>query len=443
MKERILELAILSPNRYPWQKANLEMNRKEIDCILKELGLLSKYERVKLNKLIKFIILKESKDCNNSEEVIKKVKLALSKDIELNADIIGEIQKRMNLNSKENIDIYNSFLNGELDTDGFKNNLQSSLSWLVEVFAIYFAIKEELTIEDLNNKLCEFINKLFSDQDYSKEIKGRLYLNGYIHEGSLTNLKKYLSDYKEEISMLFNLIENEEVNDKTEAKDIIESEKKSKEKGKGNGLTLEGTSKKDRDISRSIINMFLNKPTALDVVDYTSNKKVDVKNNTSKSLLEEPKNEDIEKVKEEKVIKKDISIVDSEELITLSKEKYNKLIESDKEREIKVLKELAHIRNGAVLSELYNAYKNINNISKENLEIILANLFNALNQYGFEAIEGRKLVGENITVNTKDVLKEFIFTNPVNKDGLVEGKIEYLGWSYNGKQVVPMVIKPL
>ena len=189
--------------------------------------------------------------------------------------------------------------------------------------------------------------------------------------------------------------------------------------------------------------MFLNKPTALDVVDDTSNKKVDVKNNTSKSLLEEPKNEDIEKVKEEKVVKKDISIVDSEELITLSKEKYNKLIESDKEREIKVLKELAHIRNGAVLSELYNAYKNINNISKENLEIILANLFNALNQYGFEAIEGRKLVGENITVNTKDVLKEFIFTNPVNKDGLVEGKIEYLGWSYNGKQVVPMVIKPL
>ena len=243
--------------------------------------------------------------------------------------------------------------------------------------------------------------------------------------------------------MLFNLIENEKVNDKTEAKDIIESEKKSKEKGKGNGLTLEGTSKKDRDISRSIINMFLNKPTALDVVDDTSNKKVDVKNNTSKSLLEEPKNEDIEKVKEEKVVKKDISIVDSEELITLSKEKYNKLIESDKEREIKVLKELAHIRNGAVLSELYNAYKNINNISKENLEIILANLFNALNQYGFEAIEGRKLVGENITVNTKDVLKEFIFTNPVNKDGLVEGKIEYLGWSYNGKQVVPMVIKPL
>ena len=73
MKERILELAILSPNRYPWQKANLEMNRKEIDCILKELGLLSKYERVKLNKLIKFTILKESKDCNNSEEVIKKI----------------------------------------------------------------------------------------------------------------------------------------------------------------------------------------------------------------------------------------------------------------------------------------------------------------------------------------------------------------------------------
>ena len=60
MKERILELAILRPNGHPWQKANLGISKREIDSILKEMGLISKYERAKLNKLIKFTILKES-----------------------------------------------------------------------------------------------------------------------------------------------------------------------------------------------------------------------------------------------------------------------------------------------------------------------------------------------------------------------------------------------
>ncbi|MBX9184567.1 hypothetical protein [Clostridium sp. K04] len=439
MKERILELAILRPNGHPWQKANLGISKREIDSILKEMGLISKYERAKLNKLIKFTILKESKGRNDNEEIVKLVKSILSKDIELNSDIITKIQKIMNLDNEEDIRIYNSFLNGELDVEGFRENLQSSLSWLVEVFTIYFVMKEELTIEELNNNICEFINKLFSNTEHSKEIKSRVHLAGYGDNNSLINLKKYLSDYREEILTLFNIIENKKFENKLEVEEKSKVEEKLEIEEKSNELTLDLGSESDINISDSIIDMFLSKPTSLDVLDDTFNIEVDIKNNNIESSIEEINNETVEETIEEKVV----SIEESEELITLSREKYNKLIEADKEREIKVLKDLANIRNGAVLSELYNAYKNINDISKENLEIILANLFNALNQYGFEAIEDRKLVGENITVNTKDVLKEFIFTNPINKDGLVEGKVEYLGWSYNGKQVVPMVIKPI
>lgn len=94
-----------------------------------------------------------------------------------------------------------------------------------------------------------------------------------------------------------------------------------------------------------------------------------------------------------------------------------------------------------MLSELYNGYKSIDSISKENLEIILSNFFNALNNYGFEVMENNK-VGDKIEVNTKNLLKEFIFTNPIDKDGQVFGEVEYLGWSYKEKQVVPMVIRP-
>ena len=30
----------------------------------------------------------------------------------------------------------------------------------------------------------------------------------------------------------------------------------------------------------------------------------------------------------------------------------------------------------------------------------------------------------------------------IEVDGEVNGKVEYLGWSYNGKQIVPMVVRP-
>ena len=78
----------------------------------------------------------------------------------------------------------------------------------------------------------------------------------------------------------------------------------------------------------------------------------------------------------------------------------------------------------------------------DNLEITLSNFFNALNMYGIEVIEEGIKVGQDIKVDTKEVLKEFIFTSPVEVDGEVNGKVEYLGWSYNGKQIVPMVVRP-
>ena len=128
--------------------------------------------------------------------------------------------------------------------------------------------------------------------------------------------------------------------------------------------------------------------------------------------------------------------------ITLSKNEYDLLVSQNEEKSAEILKKLAILETGAILSELYNAYKDINNISKENLEAILCNFFTSLKVNGFEAMEEEGYIGQDIRVNSKNILKEFKFDREVDIREEIEGKIRYLGWSYKGKRIVPMIITP-
>ncbi|MDV5113973.1 hypothetical protein R2Q93_02130 [Clostridium perfringens] len=114
----------------------------------------------------------------------------------------------------------------------------------------------------------------------------------------------------------------------------------------------------------------------------------------------------------------------------------------EEDSEIEILKDLASYKKGAVLSELYNAYMNFDNITRENLEAIINNFFNSLKLHGFEVDDTNK-VGDKVTLDTKDLLSDFILTDSIDKKGLIEGNIKYLSWMYKGKKVTPMVIKPL
>ena len=68
---------------------------------------------------------------------------------------------------------------------------------------------------------------------------------------------------------------------------------------------------------------------------------------------------------------------------------------------------LLNLKDGAVLSELYNTYKNIKNESMANIEAVLSNFFSTLSVYGLEVIETNENIGDDVTVNTKNILKEF------------------------------------
>ena len=48
-----------------------------------------------------------------------------------------------------------------------------------------------------------------------------------------------------------------------------------------------------------------------------------------------------------------------------------------------------------------------------------------------------------MSLDTKDLLSDFVLTNPINEKGIIEGQIKYLSWMYKGKKVTPMVVKPL
>lgn len=408
MKNKILELALLQPNAYPWEKAKLDIDRKTLFKILKDFKLEDKLKRRKLNKLIRIAVLEKSKGFYEKEEIAKEVIKKYQGIIDLNEEIVGKFQWGLNLDNNNGLKAYNDFLNNNLKE--FEENIGKNFFWLVDIIAFKYCSENEITLEELINEIKHITQSVSSTINYEKYLKLALTKCGYVNDGALKNLKDDIKECTKEIKGIF-------------------EESNTNKKGNTNKKIEFDISGNDDEFNiDSIVDIVLNEPTALDFIEEKQ-ESVDIKNEINKEEKIEIKQEEAK------------NEIDNQE-ITITKSKYQKPISSDNEREIKIIKDLAHLNNGAVLSELYNCYKNIDKISMDNLEITLSNFFNALNMYGIEVIEEGIKVGQDIKVDTKEVLKEFIFTSPVEVDGEVNGKVEYLGWSYNGKQIVPMVVRP-
>lgn len=408
MKNKILELALLQPNAYPWEKAKLDIDIKTLFKILKDFKLEDKLKRRKLNKLIRIAVLEKSKGFYEKEEIAKEVIKKYQGIIDLNEEIVGKFQWGLNLDNNNGLKAYNDFLNNNLKE--FEENIGKNFFWLVDIIAFKYCSENEITLEELINEIKHITQSVSSTINYEKYLKLALTKRGYVNDGALKNLKDDIKECTKEIKGIF-------------------EESNTNKKGNTNKKIEFDISGNDDEFNiDSIVDIVLNEPTALDFIEEKQ-ESVDIKNEINKEEKIEIKQEEAK------------NEIDNQE-ITITKSKYQKPISSDNEREIKIIKDLAHLNNGAVLSELYNCYKNIDKISMDNLEITLSNFFNALNMYGIEVIEEGIKVGQDIKVDTKEVLKEFIFTSPVEVDGEVNGKVEYLGWSYNGKQIVPMVVRP-
>lgn len=120
---------------------------------------------------------------------------------------------------------------------------------------------------------------------------------------------------------------------------------------------------------------------------------------------------------------------------------YNALMEEKETAKVEIWRNLARVDRQAVLSELYNAYQNLEHVSKANLEAILGNFFTMLALEGIEVIDEGVQVGETVKVYTQDIMKDFILAAPTQCEGEFEGTLIYKAWQFKGKTMMPKVIK--
>lgn len=447
MNHKLIKVAIAYPHAYPWGREKLFLDDCELDQLLKSYNLETETKRRNAGWKIKFNILKEVSKSKNASELLQLVFNNLKNESYCSESIINLYIRKLKLENSENLVSFNKLLTNQISPNEIESNLDLFIIWLVDIFAYYNCSTNEMSSRELQNIIVDYLNtSLTPNNTYDELVKNQMYKVGLLKNNVLKLFTLEISEYKNEIQSLFsNLINNKSVTENTTVQHESSNSTELKD-------SLEG------DISDSILSLF-NNSTSLKLneeelnemnqqKEIHSNENIDSQANETNTLV---KNEDVESSNENDKIFTDLKslantlgykIADKDEVI-LSKDKYDKLINSDKDKEITLLKELALLKNGAILSELYNAYKNINEISKENIEAILTNFFFTLNVNGFEANDDTNSVGQIIEVNTSNVLKEFVFTEANNKEGFVKAKIEYLGWKYKGKQIVPMAVKAL
>lgn len=448
MNHKLIKVAIAYPHSYPWRREKLSIDDYKLDELLKTYNLDTEIKRRIAGWKIKFSILKEAILINSYQELLEKVLNTFKNESYCSEAIVNLYIRRLKLEENENVVLFKKFINNETEPKEIQNKIDLFIIWLTEVFAYYNCSNFEITSLDLQNKITNYLNKLFNNtDDYNDIVKNQIYKNGLIKNDVVKLYSESIYEYKNEINTVFSgFINKKPYTERLDNKEMLVN----------SNDEIEG------DISDSILSLF-NNSTTLKLNEEEVNE-INEKNEANNKVEEVVEKNDT--IVEKELIREEINnnntnensrifddlkslantlgyqIANDEEIV-ISKDKYGKLVDADKDKEITLLKELAILKNGAILSELYNAYKNINEISKENLEAILTNFFFTLSVNGFEVIDDVNNVGDVIRVDTSKVLKEFVFTEAINKEGQVNAKIEYLGWKYKGRQVVPMSVKAL
>lgn len=432
MKEKVIGLAIALPHAYPWEKHNLDENQEEIDKILKECDIHTIEKRRVAKWNIDRLIYLSTINSKDREEIKTRIIEGIKDEKYQNEYVINEILRGRRLNDDTEITIYKNFIKNNLTIRQKQDNKKNIIIWLVDLVVFHEIEKNNNLNTDVIIKLVkEILDKNFSELQYT--------------EGKIIGCLKTRGLWNKENIDLF----NKEFINKCNGFSELLSKFMSSEKNE-NGSDNESTEK----VTDSILDLLLDDMDGFQMMEECDSKKnlkekvevanikeksIEVKNNLQKVKIQNKS--DSQKANED-LVEKDLV---EKNLRALCQSLGYKLIKNtDKRAEeynLGILKELALLKNGAVLSQLYNIYSNINNITIENIEAGLADFFETLKLQGLE-VDDTKNVGEEIEVNTDDVLKKYVFSEATEKRGTVTGKIEYLQWNYKGKSVVPMIIKP-
>ncbi|MDO5516986.1 MAG: hypothetical protein Q4F66_05480 [Clostridium sp.] len=476
MENKIIKSAVLFPHAYPWAKEELNKDMNQLNSVLKKYSLLEKRERRASIWNVNYSILRNCIGEDISiDNIISNVLSENSDKKYLNSELLSYIMKSLDLHKDENIKKYNKFISGNAVKDEILQSINLHLNWLVEIVLFSFASESNMEIRDLENQVeCILNNKYDINENFSQKIQ-RIVRNKRLLGDSMEIFNETMSALNKDSKRLFDKAYN---TNKTEVEASTSKTHGNNDSDFGNGFDLDG-----------IVDLWSNS-TALDMTEEEIKEQNDAEadkeiNSKVKTLIkaEEEFYKEIESVdmaieelnaqaeelqaqaeeqrsrihKENCSNNNDINmneVIDNlknlnkslgintadENEVIVEKRKYEQI----KNNEYKILKELVSEENDYVLSQLYNAYKNINNVSRENLEAILFNFFNTLSDNGFEAIDNGTNVGDTVEADIDRVLKDYVFDRAVEAgEGTISSTALYNGWSYKGKQIIPMVLKPM
>ena len=433
MEKRIIREAIKLPGGIFRSRKLNEISRADIEKVLIANKLISIEERIFKNLIVRNAIYVNMEKSKTREELIKNCLKNLENEKIITSEIVNDTVVRRIFEGNGSIELFKKFRSGKLLVDDKKRAENDIISTVIEVVSFYNAIENGNVEEGKNIK--DTIEILENNFEY-----GEIELDRLKHYQKVRNLKhnslrsiaKYFKDskpYKAILDIYKNTAKGEEIiNDKKECSfeddlfDILN----------GGDKISDNKSKDVKKVKKE-----------LDIRE----KNISKKDEKREKIELKPKGEVVKKEykdrKTDKVIKKETGNDLDKSFRLVAKElgyhviKGNKCEEEDSK--IDILKELASIKKGAVLSELYNVYTDINKQSIDNIEAAMGNFFNKLRVLGFEADEENE-IGEDIIVNTKDALDKFVFSSPVSEKGEVIGSVKYRAWNYKGKKVTPIII---
>lgn len=426
MKDKLIRVALGVPQAYPWEREKMDIEKEEIDRLLKELNIDTFEKRRIAAWNIDRLIYLESTNSKSKEEIKTKILQTLRDEKYISEPAIDYILRGRRLNDETQIATYKNFVKNNMTIKEKQDNKNNIIIWLIDLLIFNEIEKNNKLDTDAVIKLAkEILDKHFHELEYTeKNIIGCLKRRGLLSKENIELFNKEFlkkcDGFSELLSKFLTLKQNESDNESTEK------------------------------LTDSILDFLLNDMDSFEETEDDNNKKCSKEKVKVNNIKEKPAeiNTNLEKDKMQNKIDKPKTNEDLVEknLKALCQSLGYKLIKDndkkiEEDNDLGMLKELALLKNRAVLSQLYNIYTNINNISLENIEAGLSDFFETLKLQGLE-VDDTRSVGDEIEVNTDDILKKYVFSEATDKRGTVVGKIEYLQWNYKGKSVAPMIIKP-
>ena len=456
MENKIILAALKNPKGYPWTKI-LSYDREIINKTLEKFNLLD--NNLKLASWeVDITIYKVAFETEDFESTVKLISEELKNRTYINKEVIQALLQSKHLFKHRN-NTFKEILFKQVELDSSKFLKENLIFWLTEIISYFEATKgmgerkyllgilEKIFFEYFNiNSINPYDKRKFEISLSRKALDQKdnleLFFSKFSKKKScLEPILKLINGNTTKLNPLGNIDIDSMIQNLQESTNTNSSKK---------GILEKTAIKENKNIDKLLSKNNMESSIETKLVDSSKNtgKKSSIKS-TQKDTNSISNGQEVinsDEVFSKKEVKCNLSefcksfgyqLAENTDVIK-SKEEYKKLT---KDAETKVIKELIKVDNYSSLSQLYNAFKDIHNTSKENLEAILNNFFNILSDLGFEIDSEGSQIGDSIKVNMKDALKDFILSQPVSANGEIEGIIKYHAWTYNNEKIMPMVIE--